>query len=136
MQAISDSWRFFVNSTFGVLGIFDVADEMGLDKNTQRFSGTLAKWGYSDSPYLVLPFLGSSTVYDTISYPVDGWYLSPWKQIEPRSKAEDLFALKAINYRSAMLPYDKNIDKAFDSYIFVRNAFLQRRSQITNQDTD
>ena len=87
MQAISDSWRFFVNSTFGVLGIFDVADEMGLDKNTQRFSGTLAKWGYSDSPYLVLPFLGSSFLpepfflllvdcFESAMVKLVGWYFS------------------------------------------------------------
>ena len=48
--------RFFLNSTLGIFGIFDVATPLGLSKNKEDFGQTLGFWGVPDGPYLVLPF--------------------------------------------------------------------------------
>ena len=53
--------RFVINSTLGLAGTFDVATAWGLEKDHDNFEETLAKWCIKDGPYIVLPFLGSST---------------------------------------------------------------------------
>ena len=63
--------RFFLNSTLGIFGIFDVATPLGLSKNKEDFGQTLGFWGVPDGPYLVLPFLGPSSFRDGPSMIVD-----------------------------------------------------------------
>jgi phospholipid-binding lipoprotein MlaA len=131
-QALSDTWRFAVNSTFGILGIFDVAEEIDLHKNKQYFGKTLAYWGYDKSPFIMIPFFGPSTVYDSISIPVDSFAISAWPYIEPASTADKMRALNLINLRSHALAFEGAINNAFDPYIFVRNAYLQNREKFIN----
>ena len=63
----ADITRFTLNSTLGIGGLIDVASGLGLDKNDEDFGQTLAVWGVSDGPYLVLPGLGPSTMRDTLA---------------------------------------------------------------------
>ena len=63
-QAGYDFLRFSINTTIGVLGIFDVATSVGLKKNNEDFGQTLGYWGIPQGPYLVLPFFGASTFRD------------------------------------------------------------------------
>ena len=58
-QSAEDTGRFAVNSTVGLLGLFDVATEIGLEKHDEDFAQTLAVWGVPQGPYLVIPFLGT-----------------------------------------------------------------------------
>lgn len=127
--ALSDSWRFVVNSTLGIAGIFDVATELNLPKHNQYFGITLAKWGFVQSPYIVLPILGSSTIYDGIALPVDG-AISIMPYISQESLKLSLYATETINARSKALDYDNAVADAFDPYIFVRNAYLQKREKL------
>ena len=69
--AISDTGRFIVNSTVGVAGIFDVASNIGLEEHDEDFGQTLAVWGVGSGPYVVLPFLGPSTLRDAFGIPAD-----------------------------------------------------------------
>ena len=62
---LEDWARFAFNSTFGLLGIHDVASDMGLEKHNEDFGQTFGRWGVGSGPYLILPFLGSSTLRDT-----------------------------------------------------------------------
>ncbi|OZA16678.1 MAG: hypothetical protein B7X85_06195, partial [Thiotrichales bacterium 17-46-47] len=64
-QAVQDTARFIFNSTFGLFGLIDIATPMGLPYNNEDFGQTLAVWGWKDSDYVALPFLGPSTVRDT-----------------------------------------------------------------------
>ena len=64
---MSDLTRFFINSIFGLGGFFDLASEMGLEKNSEDFGQTLGKWGAKPGPYLMLPFLGPSTTRDAFT---------------------------------------------------------------------
>jgi len=124
-----DFWRFVINSTFGVGGLFDVATKLGLHKHYEDFGMTLAYWsGGTRSPYLVMPFLGPSTFRTTFGLPFDA-AASPWPYFRPRYIGWSAAGLKYLNIRTKLLNTDKLVDDAFDPYIFVRNAYLQHRNR-------
>jgi len=70
-DGVEDWARFAFNSTFGLLGIHDVATDMGIEKHNEDFGQTLGRWGVADGPYLVLPILGSSTLRDSVGTAAD-----------------------------------------------------------------
>ncbi|HEX7987439.1 MAG TPA: VacJ family lipoprotein, partial [Duganella sp.] len=74
---MTDVTRFALNSTLGILGLFDIASEAGLQKHKEDFGQTLGTWGVSSGPYLMLPLLGPSTVRDTVALPAD-FYGNIW----------------------------------------------------------
>lgn len=120
-----DSARFLVNTTAGVGGLFDVATDIGLTKHYEDFGLTLAKWGYQNSNYVVLPLWGPSTVRDTIGLPVD-YYASIYPYIDQNASLM-LYGLYVVNARANLLTYNGVYQQAFDPYVFVRNAYLQKR---------
>ena len=70
-EAANSLARLVINSTVGLLGFIDVATEMGIKKSEEDFGQTLGAGGAEPGPYFVIPFLGPSTVRDTIAKPVD-----------------------------------------------------------------
>ncbi len=132
-DAASDIGRFLIHSTIGVLGLFDVATDMGLDKNREDFGQTLGVWGISDGPYVVLPFFGASNIRDTVGLVVDietDFMINTNKLNSDEKIAVN--ALRVINRRADLLDAGQLLeDAAFDKYSFVRDGYLQRRrSQI------
>ena len=126
-NALSDFGRVLVNSTLGILGLFDVASPMGLDKNNEDFGQTLGKWGVGSGPYVVLPLLGPSTVRDTIGRVPDR-YTSYSRYVEHVATRNSLQALDIIRIRAELLATTKTLDEAaLDKYQFLRDAYLQRR---------
>ncbi len=125
----NDLWRFLINSTVGVLGLFDVASDIGLKKHTNNFSLTLDTWGYKRPPYVIIPFLGPSTTAGLIAIPID-YELVPWRyEIHPAYLQTLLFGLELINKRASYLDQqDLAAQLAFDPYIFMRSAFMQNRT--------
>lgn len=123
--------RFVVNSTFGVGGLFDVATQSGLAKQTGDFGQTLFVWGVDDGPYLVSPFLGPSTVRDSVGFVVD-------EAGDPASWALSL----AFGYRAtvglAAMDFVTQVDQlkqaensSIDFYSFLRSSYYQtRRAQL------
>lgn len=135
-QFTSDTWRFGVNTTIGIGGLFDPATEMGLDQNTEGFGLTLAKWGWKDSDYLVLPFFGPSTVRGTVAVPFN-WYMSLYHYIPNPYLKWSLFALWAVNKRAQLLQYQNVFKQAsLDPYIFVRNAYLQHQAYLVKRNDE
>jgi phospholipid-binding lipoprotein MlaA len=132
-NAASDIGRFFVNSTIGVLGLFDVATDMGLDKNREDFGQTLGVWGIGDGPYVVLPFFGPSNVRDTVGFVVDVEtdFMINTNKLNSDEKIA-INSLRIINRRADLLDAGQLLeDAAFDKYSFLRDGYLQRRrSQI------
>jgi phospholipid-binding lipoprotein MlaA len=127
-QATSDLWRLGINTTIGIGGLFDVASRMQLKQNTNDFGLTLAKWGYRNSNYLVLPFLGPSTVRDGIGIPVDYFAFSVYPYIHPDQTRYEIYALSVVDRRAQALQYQEIFEEAaYDKYVFIRNAYLQRR---------
>lgn len=122
-----DTARLIINTTLGVGGIFDVAKGFGLEKHKQDFGLTLARWGMRDSPYLILPLLPPGTPRDLLGQGLDSTFFSVWAYIEPRWIVYGAWGLEFTNQRAALLDSDKLIREAFDPYIFIRDAILQKR---------
>lgn len=125
-QAIADLGRLVLNTTFGVLGLFDVATFHGLQKHDEDFGQTLGYWGLGQGPYFVLPLLGPSSVRDTAGL-VGDWAASPISAEDPAAR-NALVAGRVIDGRADLLSVTRIAESAaLDEYVFVRDAYLQRR---------
>lgn len=129
VDALKDSGRFVINSTIGFAGLFDVAGKSGLPEHNEDFGQTLAKWGVPSGPYLVLPFLGPSTLRDALSMPADR-STNLIEHLGNSSLEDKLTVLQIISLRASLLSLDEQINAANDPYLFVREAYLQRREYL------
>jgi phospholipid-binding lipoprotein MlaA len=125
-QAGRDSARFLMNTTLGLGGLFDPASAAGLEKNDEDFGQTLGKWGVKSGPYLMLPILGPSTLRDSIAR-VPEQYTNPVQYLEDDSTRYIITGIGVIDMRAGLLDLDAQIEKSYDKYAFIRNAWLQRR---------
>jgi phospholipid-binding lipoprotein MlaA len=127
--AATDTGRLVINSTLGVLGCFDVATKMGLQRRHEDFGLTLARYGAGTGPYLVLPLLGPSDVRDGIGLVPDS-YTNPisYVQVVPVSDRYAVYGVYLIDTRADLLDATDLVDRtALDRYQFTRDAYLQRR---------
>jgi phospholipid-binding lipoprotein MlaA len=128
-----DLARVGVNTVFGIFGLFDVASEVGLDKESADFGQTLATWGASSGPYVVLPILGPSTLRDSLAMPLDV-AMSPSLVVSHGQTAVALTGLDVVNTRANLLWATGFLgDVALDKYSFYRDAYLQRRRGQTGE---
>jgi len=127
----NDTWRLIINSTIGVLGIFDPATPMGLTQHTNYFDLTLHSWGDTNPPYVVLPFIGPSTTAGIMALPID-YALTPWRyELNPAYLSTLLYGVDIINSRAYYLDQEDLASQlSFDPYIFMRSAFLQNRAYL------
>ncbi|RIX40702.1 MAG: VacJ family lipoprotein [Rhodocyclales bacterium GT-UBC] len=126
-DAGSDIGRLLINSTVGILGLFDVASELGLDKHDEDFGQTLAVWGVADGVYLFFPVIGPRTVRDTFGWALDS-YSDPLRAVVSVPVRNSLLATRIVDVRAGLLPADKVVDEgALDKYSYIRGAYLQRR---------
>lgn len=119
--------RVVTNTFFGLGGLLDPATEMGLTRRSEDFGQTLGRWGVGTGPYLVLPFLGPSTIRDSAGLVVDR---SASSSILPLSSNEQygMSALELLSVRASLLGATKLLDQvALDRYSFLRDAYLARR---------
>lgn len=137
-NAMDDAGRFVINSTVGILGIIDVASMDNVPHHNEDFGQTLGYWGVGDGAYLVLPFLGPSSVRDTTGLVVDTLAFDPITYIDDPATRNSLRAVKFLDKRAQLLPASDLIDDAaLDPYSFTRDAYLQRRaSQIRDGVAD
>ena len=125
-QGLEDLGRFLVNSTFGFLGVWDMATPLGLEAHDEDFGQTLGVWGMDESIYLMLPFIGPSTVRDVpnlgvstvtnILFYVPSPYVIPVALlgfIDQRARLDE-----AVTFRD---------ETAVEPYLFTREAYLQHR---------
>lgn len=130
LNAASDMARFAVNSTLGILGVIDVATELGLEKHEEDFGQTMGRWGIGSGPYLVLPLLGPSTLRDGIGKAAD-IAADPVAHIDDVSHRNMTVAVRALNDRAGLLSADKIVEQAaLDRYSYLRDAYLQRRRSL------
>jgi phospholipid-binding lipoprotein MlaA len=135
-QAGRDSTRFVLNSTVGLGGLFDPASAVGLELNDEDFGQTFGKWGMNPGPYLIIPVLGTSTVRDTFGKLVDQ-FTYPVYWLEDDSTRIIIRAVSLVDTRAELLDLDQQIDRSYDRYAFVRNAWLQRREfQVKDGNVD
>jgi phospholipid-binding lipoprotein MlaA len=128
VDAISDTCRLVVNSTVGLLGCFDPARQMGLEKHSEDFGQTLGRWGIGAGPYLVVPILGPSSVRDAIGIYGAEPYLDPNFYIDNIRVRNAILGTRLVDQRAQLLRTDDLITgAALDKYRFVRDGYLQRR---------
>ncbi len=128
-----DIMRFATNTVFGLGGLIDVASEMQIEYRSEDFGQTLGYWGVNSGPYLVLPFLGPSSLRDGPALAVD-MVVSPYFHLDDDSADVrwSLLALSVVNTRANLLALDPLLAQQVDPYSFVRDTYLQRRDYLIN----
>lgn len=129
--AANDLGRFLLNSTIGLGGLLDPASAMGLDRNEEDFGQTLGRWSLRPGPYLVVPLFGPRSVRDGFGDLVDR-FADPSSYIEDDGVRWGLLGLELLDQRARLLEIEEVLDRAFDRYAFVRNAYLQRRAYLVS----
>lgn len=131
-QALEDTTRVVYNTSFGILGLFDVATHMGLPKHNEDFAQTLGYWGVGEGYYLVLPILGPSTTRDV-------WGILPDRAVNPtqfgfiplrENPRYVLIGLNLVDTRARILEVEDRIGDTLDPYAFQRDAYLQLRRNL------
>jgi phospholipid-binding lipoprotein MlaA len=125
-DALESTGRFLMNSTLGLLGFIDVATKAGMPQYDEDFGQTLAAWGWKESRYLVVPFLGPFTVRDLGGRGVAG-YLSPTMYMIREHDNYWPLIIDLVSLRAELLPFDKDLKESNDPYALVRDAYLQNR---------
>lgn len=130
-QSASDTARFVVNTTVGLLGLIDVASPIGLPRHEEDFGQTLGVWGAQEGPYLVLPFFGSRTVRDSFGLVAD-WYSDPLTYVRDSDIRWGTRSFGVVEYRAQLLGASSVLEQAAgdDEYLFVREAYRQRRRNL------
>ena len=130
LNAVSDVGRIAINTTAGLLGVFDVATHVGLEKHDEDFGQTLGYWGIGPGPYVVIPLLGPSSVRDAVGRFVD-FKTDPLTYVDPTRDRNILWGVRFVNRRSELLETSKILETAaLDPYEFLRDAYLQRRRNL------
>lgn len=128
-DAASDTGRLLLNTTLGLGGLLDPATDAGLPRNDEDFGQTLGRWGVPAGPYLVLPFLGPSTLRDAPSLYVD--IQTDVRRHIANNSIDFAFAgISIVDRRARLLPAEAAIEGAFDPYALIRNAYLDRREYL------
>jgi len=127
-----DTVRFLINTTIGVAGFFDRATPLGLEQHVEDLGQTLGWWGLPPGPYLVIPIIGPSNPRDGVGLIGDSfanglsWFV-PWYVLL------GVRGVELVNTRAVLLDtIDQAKQSSFDYYVFVRNAYLQRRNALLN----
>jgi phospholipid-binding lipoprotein MlaA len=123
----TDVGRVAVNSTVGLLGVLDVATNLGLPSYKEDFGQTLGYWGLGPGPYFVIPILGPSTIRDTVGLAGD-IYVDPFVSVSKNEIYWGAVGLRLIDRRADLLQAGDILEEAaVDPYSFLRDAYLQRR---------
>lgn len=151
-SAAASATRVLINTTFGLFGMIDIASDISeasdinISKRDEDFGQTMGRYGIASGPYLVLPFLGPSSVRDAVGIGVDSFFADPITtgiylnniDVLDASVRTPVAAARSLDLRAQMLDVDKTLEEAaLDKYEFVRDAYLQRRdSLVKNEDVE
>lgn len=132
VEAVTDLSRVVINSTLGLAGIVDLASAIGIEKHHEDFGQTLGVWGVPAGPYLVLPFLGPSSLRDAPARGVD-MVADPLTQLDSHGQRNNLWLTRVIDDRSRLFRAERLLEgAALDKYSFMRDAWLQRRRNLVH----
>ena len=137
-DAFSETGRFVINTTFGIAGFIDVAGMDHIPVHKEDFGQTMGHWGVGSGAYLVLPFLGPSSVRDTAGLVFDTATTDPITYTHNIGEVElhnQLRAAQFIDKRTELLDATDLVDEAsLDPYAFMRDAYLQRRENLVKDN--
>jgi len=121
-------WRFMINSTFGLAGLFDVASDIGLKGRTTDFGQTMALYGVESGPYLFLPVLGPSNLRDGSGRVADA-FMHPAMYVDDTGTSVALWSVTVVDTRSQYYNVIEDINKSsLDPYVTFRSGYKQRRA--------
>ncbi|MCX7515091.1 MlaA family lipoprotein [Frateuria hangzhouensis] len=131
-QALQSTGRFLVNLTLGLGGFFDPASQLGIPLEDNDFGVTLARWGVPDGQYLVLPLIGPTTVRDVWRMPVDSYFFDPlsiYARNHDYKYGQQYLPqmMYLVTLRSRGIDAESFLESAYDPYVFMRDAYRQRR---------
>ena len=130
-DAGSDVMRLVINTTLGIGGLADPATRIGFQSHDEDFGQTLGHWGVPAGPYLVVPLLGPSDFRDAPAKFVDT-YVTPYHYLKSTRARYGFQLLVLFDRRVELLAADSALRNAFDPYVFVRNAYVARRSYLVH----
>jgi len=126
-KAGNDLGRVMINTFFGMGGLIDIASDAGIERGNEDFGQTFAVWGIPQGPYLFIPLFGPTTVRDGAGVLVR-IALGPVGYIPEVPLRNSIYGLGYVDLRSQVLESGSIVDTAaLDRYLFIRNAYLQRR---------
>jgi phospholipid-binding lipoprotein MlaA len=126
-KAGNDLGRVMVNTVFGLGGLIDIATDAGIERGNEDFGQTFAVWGFPQGPYLFIPLFGPTTVRDGTGVLVR-IAVGPVGYISNVPVRNSIYGLGYVDLRAQALEGGSIVDTAaLDRYIFIRNAYLQRR---------
>lgn len=131
-RATDAFFRFTFNSTFGLLGLFDVAQYGGVERRRETFSNVLGRWSVPHGPYLMVPFLGPRSTRILVGSVVDNLYF-PFSYFELWQTGVVL-GFNGLNAREALLGQEILLEQSLDSYTFVKEAYMQFEAFKFNAD--
>ncbi len=136
VTALKNVSRFALNSTLGLLGMFDVAEGWGLPADRTSFNETFAKWCIPDGPFIVLPLLGPSTPRDAagmaLEFALDPVFWATYNDANVHDKVTWSYAaVKAVTLRESALELLDDLERnSVDYYVTMRSAYLQNQSKL------
>ena len=126
-KAGNDLGRVLTNTMLGLGGLIDVATDLGIERGNEDFGQTFAVWGFPQGPYLFIPLFGPTTVRDGTGVLVR-IALGPVSYISNVPVRNSIYGVGYVDLRSQALEGGSIVDTAaLDRYVFIRNAYLQRR---------
>jgi phospholipid-binding lipoprotein MlaA len=146
-NALNNSGRFLVNTTFGILGLFDPAQKIGLEKlEHEDYGQTLGAWGVGPGCYFLLPILGPTTVRDAVgrigNTLLDPFYIATVgdRELMNSDFPERVYyiekGLDVTDFRANNLKSFENLEKnSVDLYASIRSLYLQRRENLISNNS-
>jgi len=137
-QGIQDGWRFVINSSFGIAGFIDVAEEIGLPRHDEDVNQTLAVWGVPRGPFIMMPLYGPGYVRgvfgragDMALHPLT--YVAAFFGSGIGWTVTGLNGLDIIDARADMLGLEKVVEEAaIDRYTFIKSGYTQQEDYLIN----
>ncbi len=129
MDSMQTTMRIGLNSTFGLLGMIDIASSMGLPQHKNTFGNTMKRWGWTNSSYFMIPLYGPGTIRDQLGLIPDIWFNPTWYVIDDYWISGSLFAVNLVDARSKYLGQDQLLEQALDPYATVRDIYLQHTGE-------
>ena len=124
-EGFASIWRCLINTTIGLGGTLDVANELGLEKQYNDFAKTLARYNAPPGPYIVIPFMGPASARNALGLCVDV-FLDPLLYLAPMYVYRTEVTLTLIQAKNKMSDFEKMLRKnTLDPYVSLKSAFAQ-----------
>ncbi len=126
MNTMQTTMRISINTAFGILGLIDVSSELGLPEYQNTFGNTMKFWGWEDSKYFLVPFLGPGTVRDQLGIAPDIYFNPLFYIISDPVISWGILGIDQLDNRSKYLGQDELLEQTLDPYATVRDLYLQK----------